>query len=505
MANSRPGVYVTETALRSNAVIAPAGVATGAFFGTSSRGPVTPTLVDSWSTYKSLFGDLNQSYELGYAVYQYFTNGGRVAYVTRVTGASATSASTSAVNYTPSTGASARSLFTAKAKNPGAWGNSLTITLSSGAVTQSTTAFNTFNMSIKLGGTEVEYWSELSPSSSDSRYVIQLINDYSSYVTLSNMASVSINTGLTYSLTEVSLAQGSDGSTVIASDYVSSLANLDTIEGSLIINLVGQTSTTAVNKALDTARDRGNSFVVIDPDPTSTTATAINSSKGSYSSTNGLGYGAVYYPMVKIIDPSKSGPAAVRLSYPGGSIVGAYVRTDTERGVFKTPAGYNVDLRNVIGLDFPITDTLLASTYDSGVNMLKAVPGAGIVVMGGRTLQTTKPDKYISIRRSLNYVKQGLTEITRPAVFEPNGPLLWSKLESKITRFLTDFWGKGGLKGQSANQAFYVVCDETNNPSISIDAGEVHVEVGLSLLYPAEFIVINVSQWAGGSNTLESL
>ena len=66
-------------------------------------------------------------------------------------------------------------------------------------------------------------------------------------------------------------------------------------------------------------------------------------------------------------------------------------------------------------------------------------------------------------------------------------------------------YSSGALKGRSAAEAFYVTCDATNNPSYVVEAGEVHVEVGVALSSPAEFIVINVSQFAGGNTTTETL
>lgn len=498
---TRPGVYVTETPLRSSVPL-PNTATVAAFFGTSDRGPTTPTYVDSWSAYKSLFGDLGPSHDLGYAVYQYFANGGRASYISRVAGASATAASSASVTYVASTGASTPvRLFNTFAKNVGTWGNSLSIALSAGRVAATATVFPTFNMSIKLSGSEVEYWSELSVDPADSRYVLSVINEYSNYITLSNMASVTKAAGLSFSTNEVTLASGSNGLAIAGSDYVSALSGLDTIEGTLLINLVGRSDATSVNGATTYASGRGNSFVIIDPDPTLTSSTSINQILSTYTDT---GYGAVYYPMVKIIDPTKTGPAAVRTSYPGGAIAGVYVRTDTERSVAKTPAGYGVDLRNVLGLSFNPSDALVTATYDNGANYLKAVPGAGVVVLGGRTLQPLKPDKYIAVRRTLNYIKQGIADISEFALFEPNSPLLWDSLSTQVTKFLTTLWGAGGLKGQAASEAFYVVCNSTNNTVSTIDDGAVNIEVGVSLLYPAEFIVINVSQWAGGTNTLES-
>lgn len=95
--------------------------------------------------------------------------------------------------------------------------------------------------------------------------------------------------------------------------------------------------------------------------------------------------------------------------------------------------------------------------------------------------------------------------MTEFAVFEPNDERLWSSISLKLEKFLSDFWGAGGLRGRTTSEAFYVVCNSTNNTQNEIDNGEVHVEIGVSLLYPAEFIVINVSQWLGGSTTAENI
>ena len=138
MAYTSPGVYVTEGPFATAVVTGPTTTAT-AFLGTSSRGPTTPTLVDSWGTYKSLFGDLSSSYDLGYAVYHYFANGGRTAYVARVAGAGASSAAaTVAGTFSNSSG----TVFSVRAANVGTWGNSLTSEISSGLVTGSTPTFN---------------------------------------------------------------------------------------------------------------------------------------------------------------------------------------------------------------------------------------------------------------------------------------------------------------------------------------------------------------------------
>jgi hypothetical protein len=124
MAYERPGVYVQEGTFATN-IQTTNGPTAAAFVGLADRGPTTPTLITSWNQYTSLFGDLSNAYDLGYAVYHYFANGGQTAYVTRVIDATATIAQ-SALTATP-TGGSLGNLVLLVTKSAGSWGNDLTV------------------------------------------------------------------------------------------------------------------------------------------------------------------------------------------------------------------------------------------------------------------------------------------------------------------------------------------------------------------------------------------
>jgi phage tail sheath protein FI len=67
-------------------------------------------------------------------------------------------------------------------------------------------------------------------------------------------------------------------------------------------------------------------------------------------------------------------------------------------------------------------------------------------------------------------------------------------MKTILGNFLNEYRNQGGLRGDSVDAAFFVKCDTENNTAASIAAGEVHVEVGVSLEYPAEFVIINLSQ-----------
>lgn len=517
---STPGVYVTESTLVNSAQRANNAQSIAVFFGTAPRGPLDATLINSWSGFKSIYGDISSTHELGYAVYQYFANGGRDAYIVRVlhTSGSGTLASTATVTvpyYPTGSGGASGSLLALSASSPGVWadgttvaGKGLSVKVNSdnrtGAVSPSATTIPTFNLTIYLDGVEVERWNEVSTDPANNRYVYTVLNTYSKYVVVTAAPSTAASATWEFFTTERKFSASVDGDAVGTNDYTSVFSSkLENIEGVLILNAVGQTSSIVVNALIGKAENRGNSFVVIDPSTATDVATIGAGTVQGYTPSS---YAAVYYPMLKMSDPTKTGPAAIRDSYPGGAVVGAYVRTEVARTVAKAPAGYGTDVRNAIGLTATFTPSEADDLYNKyGVNLFKAVPGSGVIINGTRTLDKLSPGKYIPIRRSLNHLKQSLKDATQFAVFEPNDERLWSRISMTASAILGDFWRAGGLKGANSAAAYYVICDSTNNTSTTINNGEVHLEVGVALQYPAEFIVINVSQWTGGSNTVSTL
>lgn len=521
MAYERPGVYVRETPFTSN--ISPRTATTAAaFVGTAERGPAAPTLITSWNDYKAKFGELAQGYDLGYAIYHYFANGGRDSYVSRVID---TTAVASTVSYTGTvTGASGSStLFTLAASSKGVWGDNVSVTLSFDANTlvdassapkvQASTLFSMIVSQVRNGSTiEVERWQELSFDPSASRYFKQVLELYSSYVYVqgtpavigsgTTIAASGITAG-TYSTT-ITLTGGSDavtpGAVSADTEWATAVSNLNSVAGPLLINLVGQTSSTRVNQALSYAADRADAFVIIDCPMEAATKTDMQTAISSYSTANG-GFGAVYFPALKMYDPSKSGPTAIRNTYPGGAVAGAYVRSENLRGVAKAPAGYFLDLQNVFGLVATVSDADQGTLYNTNhVNCIRTIAGGGTTINGARTLAKNRPDKYITIRRTLSYLRTVLDSQTQFAVFEPNDERLWDRIKVSLSSTLTDFWAKGNLKGTNSTNAFYIICDSTNNTQASIEDGYVNIEVGVALQYPAEFVVINLTQWAGNGS-----
>lgn len=498
MANyQRPSVYVEESLL-SNNTISGLSTSTGAFLSANPRGPLVPTLVTSWTQYVAAFGGFTGSANpLPYALYQYFANGGRIAYVTRVVG---TGAAVATRSLSDRAGTPVPTLKL-DAKNPGAWANAIYVSITDGATGR-------FNLIVKSGGTTndkiVEVWNDLSMNSTDSRYVVNILNavgNGSAYLTATDLASASASPTNNPSVQADSiLAGGADGSAPAASDYTTAAGLFDQVDSPLNLNCPGVTTAATLNTIISWAEARGDVFVVCDaPVGLANAAAAITYAQSLTVSS----YAAVYWPNIVTGDPGSTTQGATRVQAPGGAVLGQFAATDATRGVFKAPAGLNARVAGAVALELKLTNADLDALNVAQVNAIRQVPGAGICIFGARTLKAGYSDKYLPIRRTLIYLKRALLDGTRYAIFEPNDSYLWASLQANISQFLLGFWQVGGLRGTTPSAAYYVKCDADNNTFSTIASGVVNVEVGVALQYPAEFIVIKIGQVEGGATATE--
>lgn len=230
------------------------------------------------------------------------------------------------------------------------------------------------------------------------------------------------------------------------------------------------------------------------------------------------GYGAIYVPWLKVTKPSwfngdqdhikVTGPLRRKLIKttknelfvpPSGHVCGIFARVDTDRGVHKAPA--NEVVMGITGLSQNVNRIEQGQYNDRGINVIRIFKDRGIRVWGARTL-ATKSDaswKYINVRRLFIFIEQSIMLGSQWAVFEPNDQTLWKKLTRDVRAFLSRVYRSGALFGATAEEAFYVKCDEETNPRFLIDAGQVNVQIGVCPVKPAEFVVFSIGQWDGGA------
>lgn len=210
-------------------------------------------------------------------------------------------------------------------------------------------------------------------------------------------------------------------------------------------------------------------------------------------------FAALYYPWIKVANPRNGGRPI--LVPPCGHMMGVWARTDETRGVYKAPA--NEVPRGVIGLGYETNFREQELLNPIGINCIRNFPNRGIRIWGARTL--VEPDKtewrYISVRRLISYIEKSIELGTQWAVFEPNDEDLWARVRRTVSNFLERLWREGALFGSTAQQAFYVKCDEELNPPETMILGRLFIEIGVCPVRPAEFVVFRISQWNGGEDS----
>jgi uncharacterized protein len=217
-------------------------------------------------------------------------------------------------------------------------------------------------------------------------------------------------------------------------------------------------------------------------------------------------FAALYYPNLVVTNPLARAGATNGERYltvpPVGHVAGVWARTDAARGVWKAPA--NEAVRGIVRLESEVTSGEQDLLNPDGVNCIRSFGTYGTRIWGARTLAKTDPSwRYVNVRRLFNFIEESIRLGTRWAVFEPNDLDLWQRVTRNISAFLRGLWQQGALVGATPEQAFYVLCDESNNPPSSVDEGKLIVEVGIAPVKPAEFVIFRISQWQGGGAATE--
>jgi phage tail sheath protein FI len=516
-----PGVYIEEI---PSGVRTITGVATSiaAFIGWARKGPTDAAgLVLSWADYERQYGGLDARGRLGYAVSQFFANGGQQAYIVRLV---ATPPPPPPVPppppppgppppvLTPAAVATRTvDALTLTAKSPGAWANDYGIAIKNQA--GGTSRFRLQVVYVKPGSTTeitVESFENLSMANPDSqgRFVEDVIKNESQFVTASVVGGppAPAPPGDT-SLPSPKLQHGDDGSVLLPnsppfeSAVTAGVSQLDHVNLFNLLCVPGET-TPALLSTLEGYCHDHRAFLIADcpedatfssmrtgPDPTIAGAPAVNA--------------AIYFPWVIAPDPlSENRPTNVP---PSGFVAGIYARTDATRGVWKAPAGTDASLTGVIGVKVPLTDTENGVLNPQAINCIRNFDVYGTVIWGARTLRGNDEIgsewKYIPVRRTALFIEESLYRALKWVVFEPNDEPLWAQIRLNVGAFMHDLFRQGAFQGKTPQDAYFVKCDKETTTQSDINRGIVNIVVGFAPLKPAEFVIIKIQQMAGQIET----
>lgn len=212
---------------------------------------------------------------------------------------------------------------------------------------------------------------------------------------------------------------------------------------------------------------------------------------------------ALFFPRLKQPNPLRENQ--IEDFVPCGVVAGIFARTDSQRGIWKAPAGLDATLVGVPQLSVNLTDPENGELNPLGINCLRAFPVIGRVIWGSRTLRgadrLADEYKYIPVRRLALYMEESLYRGTQWVVFEPNDEPLWAQIRLNIGAFMNNLFRQGAFQGRTPQEAYFVKCNSETTTQNDINLGIVNIIVGFAPLKPAEFVVIKFQQIAGNIAT----
>lgn len=488
-----PGVYVEEVPSGVHTIT---GVATSiaAFVGWAPKGPTDHAeLILSMSDFDRKFGGLNVDSVMSYAVYQFFSNGGKQAYIVRLV----KDAASASIPVDP---------LKITAKNEGDWANSYWV-----STKQRSDDNKRFQLAVSIKSNDkyivVESFDNLSSDPLDPRYVVDIVNAESSIINVENPPG---NTAAPANTDPINLAGGLPGTKLKPNDPdfeekldLKGSKGVHLLEKVNLFNILcipGETKPD-IMKELESFCQNSHAFLLIDCDRN--IDELIKNGPIDYISGTASSYAAIYYPWITSSDPlSKS---RIKSYPPCGYIAGIYARTDSERGVWKAPAGIDAGLIGSAGVAVQLNDQENGLLNVQAINCIRNFNVYGIISWGARTLigSDERGDqwKYIPVRRTALFIEESLVRGLKWVVFEPNDEPLWSQIRLNVGSFMQDLFRKGAFQGQTPKEAYFVKCDKETTTQYDIDRGIVNILVGFAPLKPAEFVVIKLQQMAGQAQT----
>jgi uncharacterized protein len=531
VAVSYPGVYIEEV---SSGVRTITGVATSitAFVGSALRGPVDKaTVINSYADFERRFGGLSLDSALGFAVRDFYQNGGSQAIIVRLYHATNGAASHALLVW---------STLTLGAAEPGKWGNKLQLRVDHDVQPADAPGDpHRFNLSVRDGATgQVEVFFNLSIKPGAVRRIDKVLSNESRLVRLDGALPATLpaahqapdagaqppqtdvwdaaGAGATHSVANTLAA---DSAALVTGDFngVGMMAQKKGLYALLDADLFNllcippylATSGDVLDGDVDPALmseaaqfcERRRAMLLVDA------RSDWNSVEKAIAGVDGVGTAsanaALFFP--RMVEPIQLRDNASGTVAACGAVAGIFARTDTRRGVWKAPAGLDATLVGVPQLSVPLTDAENGQLNPLGVNCLRSMPGAGRVVWGARTREgddrLASEWKYVPVRRTALYIEESLYRGTQWVVFEPNDEPLWAQVRLSVGAFMHNLFRQGAFQGQTPQQAYFVKCDKETTTQNDIDLGVVNIMVGFAPLKPAEFVIIQFQQIAGQIQT----
>ena len=530
------GVAIQENVL--SASFPSFSTSSAAIVGYSNKGrldvPIITTPAQFLQEY-TIGGQVPLGSNFHYSALAYLQNGTqlyvqRVAYTdTLYSGARIKTSTSSQTNAALSSGASTtaftsvsgnQDLFEVFSKDPGAWGNNISVQVTN---IQNTSLPYTFEIDVYLTNpyngvtTLVEAWTMLSRNQTaldgygNPMYFMTKINGYSQYIVVADNTtyantivpkSQATNLSLAGGVDSVSVGTDTNGSNLPASQVALgwfTFTNKDNYDVRILIN-AGYTGATVQSAMLAVVDSRMDCIALFDhpfqgtTSPSSTVAQNVVTFRTSTQNFNDQ-RAALYSPWLKINDNWNNQIVYVP---PSGYVASAYAYNDYIGDVWMSPAGFTRGVLDVLGTSTVYSQGDRDLLYPNQINPIQTFRGSGIVIYGDKN-ETATPGIFdrINVRRLIDIIEMTLKAYLRQFLFENNIPLTRTKVASGILTYLAGLYSQGafnpiGPTGQS-DKGYAVICDTTNNTPATISAHTLYVDVYVRPAQSINFILLRMN------------
>ncbi|KAA8884189.1 phage tail sheath family protein [Nocardia colli] len=537
---SYPGVYIEEISSGVRTIV---GVATSitAFLGQAPQGPTDrASTVFTYSDFVRQYGDLDVKYPMGFAIRDFFLNGGTQAVIARLYKAPTKPDPAHPGKTIPdpekkpaaSLEAGKSSKVRLTAKSPGSWGDQLLARVDDKvdaeiAADLGVAPTDLFNLQVRLGPTgPLETFINLTVKDT-ARRIDRVLAAESTFVVIdaattlpttvpvkSDPPQEGVKIWEDVSTSKVESAdKGHDSEDLDLAAYDGDRAKrtgkylLEDIDLFNLVCVFGKKEATLTDALVN-----GNilrycierrAFLLVDPPEEWQHDTLVSSPATELAKVGNFGKdgrnAAVFYPRLLQANPLRNN--SIEVFAGSGALAGVLARTDAERGVWKAAAGIDASLNGLVGLADKLTDAENGALNQQGINVLRNFPVPGNVVWGARTLrgQDRIGDeyKYVPVRRTALFLEESLYRGLQWVVFEPNDEPLWAQIRLNVGAFMQSLFRQGAFQGKTPAEAYFVKCDKETTTQDDINKGIVHVVVGFAPLKPAEFVIVQLQQIAG--------
>ncbi len=307
----------------------------------------------------------------------------------------------------------------------------------------------------------------------------------------------------------LSLAGGSDGATPAASDWI----GVDTTgseTGLYLFNdtadvrwlaMPGQSDVTACRAGLDYCESHSTKgqcdFVVDMPLASDLLDEAL--AFRNVTLARSTAFGVLVYPWVYSTHPEVSNTSLTLP--PSPFFLGRASAVASSIGLRQAPAGVEDGKlpASVIGLTHTITPPEAGLLEEAGIVPILFIPRFGYSFQGAKTLSAVYNGfEWIPTQAMYNYIAASAAEVAKPFVFKPNNEDTRAKLQTTMQNFLKGMHDNGEFTPtDDPTRAFFVKCDDENNPQDVVDSGNLVCEIGFNAPTPAVFINFAIGRYNG--------